>query len=379
MRRFLPLLIVATALVAHGAFLPSWAAAGPEWEIEFLPADPAWHFSNPTEINQRGWISGTAGKTSTGLRPVLWRGDGFVDLLTEFPGAEGFTWGQASTINDAGWLGGVVRGAPGTPQYAALWDGKKEQAYIVHPDAADVPGYSFTHSQIMDLNDRGEAAGMVRNFPGGVYQSERAYVWGRYGGPGTLLPIPAGYVSSQAISLNDRGVVAGTVWDGFFDLEACAWVRRCHGEYEFVHIQEMLADFDPAIVRSFTLHVDDRGRVYGVGQAAGFLSMWTFVWEDGKGVRFLDTDGSVGQVWGGGGKVLAGFREELGGGGEVALAWLHETPYVLPELPDHGGHVGVGANARGDVVGYAMRPGAEVWHEGSDAWIARRARGCDDK
>jgi hypothetical protein len=76
--------------------------------------------------------------------------------------------------------------------------------------------------------------------------------------------------------------------------------------------------------------------------------------------------------------VLAGYRQPTPGG-EVPLAWLEETPYELPQLPDHAGHQAISANRRGDVVGYAMLPGATVWFQGSEAFVAKRVRGhCDD-
>jgi hypothetical protein len=363
------------ALLIVASLGPPLAAGAPEWEIEPLPGDATWLISNPTGINARGWVSGHAGPHDTALRPILWRDGEYVDLLSEFPGGEAYPRGQASCINEAGWLGGGVASGFLQPTVAALWDGNRGETHVVHPDAADAPGYTFTHSLIMDLNEHGEAAGMVRDFTGGVYQSERAYVWGSYGDPGTLLPFPAGYRSSQAISLDNRGVVGGVAWRTFVGLEACAWVPRPAGEYELIHIHPLLAAADPAIVRSFVTHVDDRGRVYGVGQATGFNSKWTFVWAEDEGVRFLDTDASAGQVWGGSRNALAGFRGNILTGDVVALAWLHETPYVLPQLANHDGHAGASANARGDVVGYALRPGKTTWTQGSDAWVATRVRG----
>jgi hypothetical protein len=73
--------------------------------------------------------------------------------------------------------------------------------------------------------------------------------------------------------------------------------------------------------------------------------------------------------------VLGGLRGPLDSPGAVGLAWIREEPFVLPTLPTHAGHWGVDANARGDVVGLAMRPGNVVWWQGSDAWIATRING----
>jgi hypothetical protein len=361
--------IIAALLLAAGTPV---AAGDPSWEIELLPADRTWTVTNPTAISREGWIAGYGGTDYTTIRPVLWREGSYVDLLDEFPGADGYSSGFASDVNEQGWLGGVI--ANESNAVAVLWDGAAGEAHIVHPQASDVPAYSFTDSQIFGLNDRTEAAGMLRDFSDGFYVSERAYVWGEGGTPGTLLPIPKNYVSSQAVALNNRGTVGGAVWDDpkLFNLTACAWLRRSGGSYEFVHIHTLLADADPKIERSFVTCVDDHGRVYGVGQDAAFRGNWTFVWDRRDGVRLLDRDGSVGQIWGASARVLAGYRGDPFSPDVLALAWIREEPFVLPTLTTHDGHLGVDANTHGDVVGYAMHPGNVVWWQGSDAWIARR-------
>lgn len=375
-RRLAPTLALTSLLLAAGAIaLPD----APEWEIELLPSKAEWAVTNPNAINDHGWVAGYGGPDYATTRPVLWRDGTYVDLLEEFPGAEGYSYGLALDVNDEQWLGGAIVGDSGAV-VAVLWDGRQDRAHIVHPDAADVPDYSFTDSQIFGLNDKTEAAGLLQNYPG-AYESERAYVWGRYGSPGTLLPIPEGYEASHAIALNNGGVVGGSVVEvaSSFRLEACAWIRGSPGSYELVHIHALLAAEDPAIVRSFVTCVDGRGRVYGIGQNSGFEGLWAFVWDKHDGLRFLDTDGSVGVVWGASKRALAGFRGDLFSSDVKALVWIREQPYVLPQLPDHDGHVGADANARGDVVGYAMFPGNVVWWQGSGAWIATRVGKSSDE
>lgn len=167
----------------------TWSRSG---AMSLLPALPGADSAKALAINERGDIVGISGGESS-PRAVRWSAGAVHDL-----GARpGDSASEALAIN----ANGDIVGSSGDPvvmRLAVLWN-----ANGIMEELGALPGGDS--SRAFGINNRGEVVGVSRTSHG-----SHAFIWTREEGMRNLNDLVAdrsGYVLTQAVSINDRGVI----------------------------------------------------------------------------------------------------------------------------------------------------------------------------
>lgn len=187
--------------------------------------------SSVVDINNRGQIVGS-GCSDEGCPAVLWEHLQPI-ALPDLPG--GLVYGQAMAINDRGEIVGGSSGEGVTLQ-ATLWQGGVVMAL-------DEPG-----SIAIDINNQGQIVGTTFGRPALWQEHER-----------TDLPLPARFVSGQARSINERGVIVGWAETAPpFDIRRHAMIWR---DGSVVNLNDVVENLPASIELTSAEGINERGQI----------------------------------------------------------------------------------------------------------------------
>jgi uncharacterized membrane protein len=205
--------IVATLLVGGQRQAVRWSA---DATATALPALPGHTWTNAWSINDDGVVSGWSRQLPNDdgeNNPVLWDAAGNVVALATVPDRAD---GAAEATNRAGltvgYLGNLGSDADPERDNAAVWG-----SATAGPTLLGAPAPAYGYSEFVDVNDRGQAAGVSGRFTSTGFTVVKPVVW-RTGWPSPKpLPIPRASRGSRVViayvnDINARGDVVGDVY-----------------------------------------------------------------------------------------------------------------------------------------------------------------------
>lgn len=208
-------------------------------------------------VNNRGEIAGDSYNAQLQPRAFLWR-DGIMTGL----GALGGATSSAVAINDAGQIAGNRTITEGGPEHAFFWAGG------VMTDIGVVKDGNW--SVATALNNRGQVVG----FSGAPGSFSRAFVWAN----GVLTPLPSlGGLMSRALDINDAGQVVGISMDP--------------DSLEHVVVWKDGALIDLGFNSGSAVTLNERGQVAGIRYDGS--SAQAFLWENGAMTTIGGANGIV--------------------------------------------------------------------------------------
>ena len=196
----------------------------PDGKASFLPALPGHTWTDAFGINDNGIVSGWSRKLPNEdgeENPVLWDASGKVIPLKIAPGrADGIAEATNSSGLTVGYLGNAgTDGMPGVPNTdperdnAVVWQSRSAEPRLLGPPA---PVHFI--AELVDVNDRGQAAGMAGTMTNKGFGLARPLIWRT--GWTSLKPIRIPSVSQKSnpvviaalTDINNRGDIVGTVY-----------------------------------------------------------------------------------------------------------------------------------------------------------------------
>lgn len=196
-------------------------------------------------VNNRGEVAGDSYNAQLQPRAFLWRDGIMTDL-----GALGGATSSAVAINDAGQIAGNRTITEGGPEHAFFWAGG------VMTDIGVVKDGNW--SVATALNSRGQVVG----FSGAPGTFSRAFVWAN----GVLTPLPSlGGLMSRALDINDAGLIVGFSMDP--------------DSLEHVVVWKDGALIDLGFNSGSAVTLNERGQVAGIRYNGS--STQAFLWENG--------------------------------------------------------------------------------------------------
>jgi hypothetical protein len=212
--------MVATLLIAGQRQAVRWS---PDGEAKRLPALAGHTWTNAFTINSKGIVSGWSRKLPNDdgeENPVVWDASGNVVSLKTAPGrSDGIaeaTNGSGLTVGYLGNLG--TDGIPGVPNT----DPERDNAVVwasrtAKPRLLGRPAPVHFIAELVDVNDRGQAAGISGNLTNNGFPVAKPGVWRR--GWSTLRPltIPSAARKNRVVvtdlnDINSRGDIVGNVY-----------------------------------------------------------------------------------------------------------------------------------------------------------------------
>lgn len=205
--------MVGTLLIAGARRAVRWSRTG---KATFLPPLPGHTWTNAWNIGPDGVVSGWSRRLPNDdgeNNPVLWTRSGKVIALPTIPGRAD---GAAQATNRAGlvvgYLGNLGTDTDPENDDAVVW---RSRTATPQPLSPVTPG--DTYAELIDVNDRGQAAGMSGTFADEGFVLAQPAIW-RRGWPGLrALAIPAATRSHPVVvtALNDinaSGSIVGDVY-----------------------------------------------------------------------------------------------------------------------------------------------------------------------
>jgi probable HAF family extracellular repeat protein len=205
--------IAATLLIGGHRRAVRWTREG---KATLLPALPGHTWTNAWNISENGVVSGWSRKLPNDdgeNNPVIWTKSGKVIALKTVPGRAD---GAAEAINRSGLTVGYL-GNLGTDQdpesdQVAVWRTRDSAPRLIGP------ANTYAYGELIDVNDRGQAAGMFGTFTQGGFPVAQPAIW-RTGWPSLrTIPLPAKarrahkVVVAQLNDINDHGAIVGNVF-----------------------------------------------------------------------------------------------------------------------------------------------------------------------
>jgi probable HAF family extracellular repeat protein len=204
--------IAGTLLVAGRRRAVRWTRTG---EASFLPALPGHTWTNAWSIGKDGTVSGWSRKLPNDdgeNNPVIWTRSGRVIALKTPPGrADGAAEATNRSGLTVGYLGNLGTDTDPESDQAAVWSTRTAEPLLIGPAGA------HAYAEFVDLNDRGQAAGMFGTFTETLFPVVKPAIW-RTGWAGMrALRVPAAsrahrVVSAQLDDINARGSIVGDVY-----------------------------------------------------------------------------------------------------------------------------------------------------------------------
>jgi probable HAF family extracellular repeat protein len=202
-----------TLLIAGQRRAVRWTRKG---KATFLPALPGHAWTNAWSIGRNGVVSGWSRKLPSDdgeNNPVLWTKSGKVVALKTVPGrADGAAEATNRSGLTVGYLGNFGTGTDPETDHAVVWRTRTAEPLLL---GGASPG--DTYGELVDVNDRGQAAGMSGTFTENGFPLVEPAIW-RTGRAGLrTLRVPAAsrahrVVSTQLNDINARGAIVGDVY-----------------------------------------------------------------------------------------------------------------------------------------------------------------------
>ena len=212
--------MTATLLIGGNRRAVRWTPAG---KASFLPALPGHTWTNVWSINDDGIVSGWSRKQPTDdgeNNPVIWDASGKVIPLKTSPGrADGAAEATNRSGLSVGYLGNLgtdgVLGVKNTDperDNAVVWKSRAAQPLLLGP-----PAPAHTIAGLVDVNDKGQAAGMSATLTNTGFSLSAPRIWRT--GWTTLKPIPvrpasrkSPVVATNLNDINNHGDIVGNVY-----------------------------------------------------------------------------------------------------------------------------------------------------------------------
>jgi hypothetical protein len=217
--------IAGTLLIAGRRQAVRWSPGG---KATLLPALPGHTWTNAWSINGDGVVSGWSREQPNAdgeNNPVIWGASGKVVPLKTAPGrADGAAEATNRSGLTVGYLGNLGTEADPERDNAVVW-----RSRTARPRRLGRPAPAYGYSELVDVNDRGQAAGMSGSFTKDGFTLLEPAIW-RVGWTSLRpLAIPAAARQSRVVvsgvnDINNRGDIAGNVYG--LDAKAFSALRR---------------------------------------------------------------------------------------------------------------------------------------------------------
>lgn len=205
--------IAATLLIGGDFRAVRWDGKG---RPTILPALPGHAWTLAWGINRRGVVSGWSRREPNEdgeNNPVIWTGSSTIIALATEPGrADGAAEATNRRGLTVGYLGNLGTATDPESGQAAVWPTSTAAPRLFGPP---IP---YAYGELVDVNDRGQAAGMVGSFTKSGFTVVRPAVW-RTGWPRLrVIPVPTAsrranrVVITQLQDINARGAIVGNVF-----------------------------------------------------------------------------------------------------------------------------------------------------------------------
>ena len=188
----------------------------PEGTATLLPALPGHTWTNAWSISDDGVVSGWSRALPNDdgeNNPVLWDASGNVVALKTPPGrADGAAEATNGSGLTVGYLGNLGTDDDPERDNAAVWDSSTAEPQLLGPPA---PAYGF--SELVDVNERGEAAGAAGRFTKSGFTLFKPVIWRTGWTSPRRIPIPRRarrnrVVIAYVTDINNRGNIVGNVY-----------------------------------------------------------------------------------------------------------------------------------------------------------------------
>jgi uncharacterized membrane protein len=212
--------MIATLIIAGQRQAVRWS---PDGKATRLPALPGHTWTDAFGINDDGVVSGWSRKLPNDdgeENPVTWDASGAVIPLKTAPGrADGIAEATNQSGLTVGYLGNLgTDGVPGVPNTdperdnAVVW-----QSLTATPLLLGRPAPVHAIAELVDVNDRGQAAGMSGSLTKDGFAYSEPRIWRSGWTSLRPLPIPAALQKSRVVvtalnDINDQGAIVGTVY-----------------------------------------------------------------------------------------------------------------------------------------------------------------------
>ncbi|MDX6621837.1 MAG: hypothetical protein QOK36_4223 [Gaiellales bacterium] len=207
----------------------------PDGKATLLPALPGHTWTNVWSINSDGVVSGWSRKQPNEdgeNNPVIWDTSGKVVPLKTAPGrADGAAQATNRSGLTVGYLGNL--GTDGIPG-AVNTDPERDNAVVWHsrtarPRLLGRPALPHAYAELVDINDRGQGAGMSGNFTKTGFPLFAPAIWRTGWTSLRPLPIPEASQKSRVViamlnDINNRGDIVGDIYG--LDAKDFSKVRR---------------------------------------------------------------------------------------------------------------------------------------------------------
>jgi probable HAF family extracellular repeat protein len=195
----------------------------PDGKVTRLPALPGHTWTNAFGINNDGVVSGWSRKLPNEdgeENPVIWDASGkVIPLKTASGRADGIAEATNRSGLTVGYLGNL--GTDGIPGVANT-DPERDNAVVwqsrtASPRLLGRPAPVHAIAELVDVNDRGQAAGMSGNLTGTGFGLSKPVIWRTGWTSLKPLPIPAAAKKSRVVvgalnDINSRGDIVGNIY-----------------------------------------------------------------------------------------------------------------------------------------------------------------------
>ena len=205
--------MAATLLINGARRAVRWTRRG---KASFLPALPGHTWTNAWGISRKGVVSGWSRKLPNDdgeNNPVIWSRSGKVTALKTAPGLAD---GAAEAINRSGltvgYLGNLGTDTDPERDSAVVWQSRSGAPQLLDPARPE-----DTAAELIDVNNRGQAAGISGSFTATGFPLGEPAIWQTGWAGLRMLPVPAvarahPVVVTQLNDINARGAIAGDVF-----------------------------------------------------------------------------------------------------------------------------------------------------------------------
>ena len=203
--------ITATLLVAGQRRAVRWTRKG---KASFLPALPGHTWTNAWSIGKDGVVSGWSRKLPNDdgeNNPVIWTKSGKVIALKTPPDrADGAAEATNRSGLTVGYLGNLGTDTDPESDQAAVWQTRTAAPQLIGPTGP------YAYAELIDVNDRGQAAGMSGTFTEDGFPDAKPAIWRTGWDSLRTLRVPAKtrahpVVVTQLNDINARGAIVGDV------------------------------------------------------------------------------------------------------------------------------------------------------------------------